>query len=85
MIVIPAKPHFRGKQGMPARESREAPDPANRFGMPRIPVLAVHEDGRESMEFAVFAQQALAIQVPRRDIPDPHGRYTKTDAGIVEN
>jgi hypothetical protein len=40
--------------------------------MAGVAALAVDEDRDEAVQLAVLAEEALAIQVARRDVPDRH-------------
>jgi hypothetical protein len=40
--------------------------------MSRVSALAVREDCRDAMDFAMLAKQAAAIQIAWCDIPDAH-------------
>lgn len=48
-------------------------DPAQRLGMAGVALLAVHQDRVQAVQLAVLAEQALAIQVAGRDVPDAQG------------
>src|SRR5581483_1330564 len=73
-VLVAAEPHLRRERGVAPKQARPAPDPPNGFRMTGIALLAVDQDVEESVQFAVLAEQALAVQIARRDVPHSHGR-----------
>ena len=56
-------------------QGRQGTNPAQGFGVAGITTFVIADYGMNAMQFAMFAQQTLVIQVPGPNIPDPHKKY----------
>ena len=71
MRVAPSA-HLDNQKRMPFEQGSELPAPAQGLGMPRVALLAPSDDAPDGVEFAMLAQQMLAAEPFRMDIPDAH-------------
>jgi alkanesulfonate monooxygenase SsuD/methylene tetrahydromethanopterin reductase-like flavin-dependent oxidoreductase (luciferase family) len=55
--------HLLDEERVTPREPGGTPNPADRFGMASVPGLAVNQYRVEAVQLAMFAEQALAVQI----------------------
>lgn len=79
MMLIAALRHFRYERVMSSIERAQFAAPADGFGMVRVPLFLFRDHDPDRMQFAVLAQQMLATQVARRQIPDSQALNGRQD------
>ena len=71
-MLIPSPSHLANQRLVPPIEGSELPFPPQRLGMTGITLPALREDGPDGVELAMLAQQMVAAQRLRSEVPYPH-------------
>lgn len=73
-MAVAAAGHLSDQLLVPCVQRGQLAVPPQHFRMPRVPALALGQDGPDGVELAVLTEQVRTAKPSRLDVPDPHRR-----------